>query len=115
MEQSKSPLKLYLKLVSKEEEQEYKYKTNEEVELARKNWELDNEKDKAEKRNFLSKWLLGISISWLIFTAFVIFAIGKSWLYYGDLPVVTFISGSLLEVFGLWKIALNYFFDNGRK
>lgn len=65
-----------------------------------------------EKREYLSKWLLCVAIGWLIFSGRVILLIGRGELCFGEISVATFIVGSLAEVFGLWKIALQYFFSD---
>ena len=107
---SNSPLKIYLKKVS---DKENEYKTIEDVNIARANWELYRDKDEAKKRNILSRWLRWISVVWLGFSAIIIVLFGCGVLKFGEGTAMTFIASSLLEVFGLWKIALNYFF--GRK
>lgn len=83
----------------------------EDVQLARENWKLEQDRSDASKRDSLSLWLRWISVSWLVFSALVIVCCGFGWLQFGQETIITFIAGSLLEVFGLWKIALNYFFD----
>lgn len=107
----KNPFVIFLdKLETKQKDQ---YKNLEEVSLARAAWELERDRDEAKKRENLSVWLRWISISWLVFSAVVIVLCGFGILQFGQETIITFIAGSLLEVFGLWKIALNYFF--GRK
>lgn len=64
------------------------------------------------KCNQLSWAVLIISIVWLLFSGAVIVLIGSGILKFGDYSVITFIVGSLAEVFGLWKIALQYFFSD---
>lgn len=104
-----NPLKNFLETISQQEKQQYK--TIDEVSLARAAWELERDRGDAKKREELSRWLLGISVSWLVFSGGVIICCGFGWLKFGQETIITFIAGSLLEVFGLWKIALNYFFD----
>lgn len=104
-----NPLKVFLETLPAHEKQEYK--TVEEVSLARATWELERDRSDASKRDSLSLWLRWISVSWLGFSALVIVCCGFGWLQFGQETIITFIAGSLLEVFGLWKIALNYFFD----
>lgn len=106
-----NPFELFLKNLGNQEKE--KYKNKEEVLLARASWELERDRDEAKKREKLSFWLLVISVSWLGFSALVIVLCGSGVLKFGQETIITFIAGSLLEVFGLWKIALNYFF--GRK
>lgn len=104
-----NPLKSYLETISPQEKQQYK--TMEDVQLARENWKLEQDRSDAKKRDALSLWLRWISVSWLGFSGVVIVLCGRGVLKFGQETIVTFIAGSLLEVFGLWKIALNYFFD----
>lgn len=61
-------------------------------------------------RNKISWILVVISISWLIFTGFVFVFIGLGHLSFSDGGQITFIAGSLAEVFALWKISLQYFY-----
>lgn len=103
-----SPLRIYLKDFSVKREKEYR--TIEEVSIARANWELYRDKDEANIRKVLSCWLRCISVCWLGFSAIVIILFGAEVLKFGEGTAITFITSSLLEVFGLWKIALNYFF-----
>lgn len=65
-----------------------------------------------EKREYLSKWLLRVAVGWLVFFGIVIILIGCGVLQFSDYSIITFIAGSLAEVFGLWKIALQYFFSD---
>ena len=64
------------------------------------------------KRNQLSWFVLITSIVWLLFSGIVIISIGRGVLQFSDYSIITFIAGSLAEVFGLWKIALQYFFSD---
>ena len=107
----KNPFVIFLNSLQNQEKNQYK--SLEEVGLARAAWELERDRDEAKKRENLSIWLRWISISWLIFSAVVIISCGLEILKFEQETTITFIAGSLLEVFGLWKIALNYFF--GRK
>ncbi|MBO4555367.1 MAG: hypothetical protein J5706_01310 [Elusimicrobiales bacterium] len=66
--------------------------------------------NESEHRHWLSKILVGISVSWLIFTGIVIWQYGRGCLQYDSATSVSFIIGSLAEVFALWKISLSYFF-----
>lgn len=103
---SNNPLHSFLGTIPKDEKQQYT--TMEEVALARASWELERDRDEAGKREILSQWLRWISISWLGFSALVIILCGVGCLQFGQETIITFIAGSLLEVFGLWKIALNF-------
>lgn len=103
-----SPLKRYLKNFPGKEENEYK--TIEEVSIARANWELSKDKKEADIREVLSRWLRWISVIWLLFSGVVILLLGCGVLKFEEGTAIAFITSSLLEVFGLWKIALNYFF-----
>lgn len=78
--------------------------------LQRVKWELERDQAEAEKREVLSSFLMKISVIWLGFCGVVVSLYGAGVLRFGESSAVTFIAGSLLEVFGLWKIALNYFF-----
>lgn len=104
-----NPFKIFLDTLSASAQKQYK--TIDEVSLARASWELERDQEDAKKREELSKWLLWISVSWLVFSGVVIILCGCGVLKFGQETIITFIAGSLLEVFGLWKIALNYFFD----
>jgi hypothetical protein len=94
------------------QEQQNQYKCTADVELARVAWELENDKNNAKKRDIISLWLRWISVSWLAFSAIVICLMGLDILTFNYATGTTFIAGSLLEVFGLWKIALNYYFNH---
>lgn len=63
-------------------------------------------------RNKISWILVGISIGWLIFTGVVFILIGSGVLDFSDGGQITFVAGSLVEVFALWKISLQYFYKN---
>jgi uncharacterized membrane protein YidH (DUF202 family) len=64
----------------------------------------------AVHRTILSWILVVISVLWLIFTGAVIWQYGRGYLQYDSATSVSFILGSLAEVFALWKISLSYFF-----
>ena len=72
--------------------------------------DFENERYKHFFRKCLSWILVGISISWLIFTAVFVCLVGTGVFVLSDGGVMTFILGSLAEVFGLWKISLTYFY-----
>lgn len=74
--------------------------------------DLKIKQQRTKKREELSKWLLWVSVGWLVFSGIVIVLIGCDLLCFGEISVATFIVGSLAEVFGLWKIALQYFFSD---
>lgn len=74
--------------------------------------DLKIKQQRTKKREELSKWLLWVSVGWLVFSGIVIVLIGCGLLCFGEISVATFIVGSLAEVFGLWKIALQYFFSD---
>lgn len=103
-----NPFKKYLDDLSSADKRQYK--SIEDVSLARAEWELERDRGDAKKREELSTCLRWISICWLAFSGVVILACGLGWLKFGQETIITFIAGSLLEVFGLWTIALNYFF-----
>ncbi len=74
--------------------------------------DLEIKRQRKKKRNQLSWWVLGTAVVWLIFSGRVILLIGRGELCFGEISIATFIVGSLAEVFGLWKIALQYFFSD---
>lgn len=74
--------------------------------------DLEIKRQCKEKREYLSKWLLRVAVGWLVFFGIVIILIGRGVLQFSDYSIITFIAGSLAEVFGLWKIALQYFFSD---
>lgn len=80
--------------------------------LLSKQEDLEIKRQRKSKRNQLSWWVLATAVVWLIFSGIVIILIGLGTLKFSDYSVITFIVGSLAEVFGLWKIALQYFFSD---
>lgn len=74
--------------------------------------DLEIKRQRKKKRNQLSWWVLGTAVVWLIFSGVIITYIGLGVLKFSDYSVISFILGSLAEVFGLWKIALQYFFSD---
>jgi len=67
--------------------------------------------EEAGHRATLSWILITISILWLGFTGIIIWQYGRGYLQYDSATSVSFILGSLAEVFALWKISLSYFFS----
>ena len=63
-------------------------------------------------RNKISWVLVVLSIVWLVFTGIVFVLIGAGCLEFPVAGQVSFILGSLAEVFALWKISLQYFYKN---
>ncbi len=94
-----NPLASFLSTLTNEAKKQYK--TIEEVSLARAIWELDNDRDEAKKREKLAAWLKWMSVSWLAFAAVIIVLSGCGILKFGQETIITFIAGSLLEVFAL--------------
>lgn len=77
-------------------------------------FDYDKHKDEHEYRRNLSETLKWVSICWLAFTGLVIVCIGLGWFVLSDNGVISFIIGSLAEVFGLWTISLKYFYRNSQ-
>lgn len=82
------------------------------IDIKNREEDLEIKRQCKEKREYLSKWLLRVAVGWLIFAGVVIVLIGFGVLHFGEVSIATFIIGSLAEVFGLWKIALQYFFSD---
>lgn len=82
------------------------------IDIKNREEDLDIKKQCKYKREYLSKWLLRVAVGWLFFSGIVIVLIGLEVLHFGEVSIATFIIGSLAEVFGLWKIALQYFFSD---
>ncbi len=96
-----------------DKKQEYKSKlSQEEYEASKRGLEYRILDENRKTRNIISWILVGISIGWLIFTGVVFVLIGSGVLYFSDGGQITFIAGSLVEVFALWKISLQYFYKN---
>jgi flagellar motor component MotA len=76
---------------------------------------IENEIRKADHktRERLIIMLGVVSISWLIFTGFIIMllGLGNSWYHLSDGVAIAFITTSLGTVLGLWAIGLRYFFS----
>ncbi len=96
-----------------DKKQEYKSKlSQEEYEASKRGLEYRILDENRKTRNIISWILVGISIGWLIFTGVVFILIGSCVLDFSDGGQITFVAGSLVEVFALWKISLQYFYKN---
>jgi hypothetical protein len=77
--------------------------------------EIENEIRKAnhKTRKRLITMLGVVSISWLVFTGFIIvlLGLGGSCYHLNDSVAIAFITTSLGTVLGLWAIGLQYFFS----
>lgn len=97
----------------KDKKPEYDSKlSQEEYDASKRGLEYRILDENRKTRNIISWILVGISISWLIFTGVVFVLIGSEVLCFSDSGQVTFVAGSLVEVFALWKISLQYFYKH---
>jgi len=93
--------------------QEYKSKlSQEEYEAHKRGLEYRILDENRKTRNIISWVLVAISIVWLVFTGIVFILIGLEVLRFSNSGQITFVAGSLIEVFALWKISLQYFYKH---
>ena len=98
----------------KEDKHKYSSLSESEYSDLMRGFYYDKHKEEHEYRRKLSETLKWVSICWLIFTGLVIVFIGVGWFALPDNGVISFIIGSLAEVFGLWTISLKYFYRNSQ-